>query len=123
MNDWQTKVILGLIPAFLAMGGWAITLEGRVQVIDARQQERGPVIAEIKADHKELNKRVDEIASDPNPRPSAKIILDEHARRIDKLEARLSSLHEYIIALPVRPQQPPQFKERRGEIDSPVFRQ
>lgn len=108
MNDWQTRTLIALIPSGIAVSGWLIALESRVQLIDTRQQERAPRIGKLEEEVERLQLAI-------GPTPQAKIILEEHNRRIDRLEARMNSLHEYILQLPDRPpfRQP---GTRRGDL-------
>jgi hypothetical protein len=61
---------------------------------------------------------------DPSPKPETKVAIEalkgENDRlddRITRLEERLNNIHNYILALPVRPSTyAPRFLSRRGDL-------
>ncbi len=113
MNDWNGRIILGSIPVLLAIGGWVLSLETRLQQVAITQNERTTTFADIKQEIRDISKELDALSKVPTP--PAKILLDEHNRRIERLETRLNYMHEYIISLPVRPSPMP-FRDKRGDL-------
>jgi hypothetical protein len=104
--DWQTKALTLAIPAIVAMGGWAFSMEGRLQRTVAQQEERGPRIAHFEVMLEDLAKEI----HDPVASPETRISLDSLRHdfeslddRVTRLEERVNNLHSYILALPIRP--------------------
>ena len=103
------------------MAGWALTLETRISEISTQQAERGPRIAAMEA----LVSQLHDAIHDPSPKPETKVAIEalkgEHERlddRVTRLEERLNSLHNYILALPIRPgPYAPQGPTRRGDLN------
>jgi hypothetical protein len=114
MNDWRDKLLLAFIPIIAASVGWLVTLNSRVERIDTLQQERIRWQNVVEAQHADLDRKIERILSNPEPTPPAKIFLDQHERRLEKLESRVNGLHEYLIQLPIRP--PPYAPNKRGDL-------
>lgn len=98
----------------IAIGGWGVSVESRINAMSVIQQERAPVIIRHSQEIGELYA----LARDPEPRPKAKVILDQmmsdhahHEDRINRLEERLSNLHQFLLQ--VKPVVPP---SRRGQL-------
>lgn len=110
MDDWQTKVLLGLIPVAIAGSGWILSLESRIQVIDARQQER---TARFDALEKSIS-RVTDAVMDPRPKPETRVEMNNLSQDLErmkdevgKINERINNLHTYITQIPsLRPQAP-----------------
>lgn len=107
--------------AAIAILGWAVSLETRIGNISSIQVERAGVLGKIQA---QLD-RVDAMASDPAPKAETKIemvaIHKEHEimdGRVDRLETRLNYIHNYLMALPIRPPPAPLLPapSKRGDI-------
>jgi hypothetical protein len=104
-DEWTFRGVSLLFPIVLATAGWALTLETRISEISTQQAERGPRIA-----MEALVSQLHDAIHDPSSKPETKVAIDalkaEHDHlddRITRLEERLNSLHNYILALPVRP--------------------
>ncbi len=105
-DEWTLRAVSLLFPIVLAMAGWALTLETRISTIATQQAERGPRITAMET----LISQLHDAIHDPSPKPETKVAIEalkgEHDRlddRVTRLEERLNSLHNYILALPVRP--------------------
>lgn len=120
MNDWNSKLAVASIPVVLSIAGWVLSLETRLQQVAITQNERTTTFADIKQEIRDISKELDALSKSPTP--PAKILLDEHNRRIERLETRMNYMHEYIISLPVRPPPMP-FRDKRGDITSPIIPQ
>lgn len=120
MDDWKSRIFLGLIPVALAISGWVLSLESRIQVIDARQQERTGRFDNLEHMLGEMEKQI----SDPSPKPETKIAIEGLRRDMDntheeivRLNERLNNLHNFLL-------QTPPFKPntRRGSrFDTPLI--
>ena len=107
--------------ALIAIVGWAVSLEVRIGNITAIQIERASVLGKLQA---QIG-HIEAIASDPSPKPQAKIELtalhkehDDLDARVDRMETRLNYIHNYLIALPVRPPPIPMIPapNKRGDL-------
>lgn len=103
MNDWQSKAIVAMVPVVIAVAGWSISLENRIQVIDARQSERTS-----RFDHLEqMLTQVNRAVMDPAPKPETKIAIESLRRDMDnsheeivRLNERLNNLHNFLLQTP-----------------------
>lgn len=119
-DEWTFRGVSLLFPIVLAMAGWALTLETRISEISTQQAERGPRIAAMEALVSQLHDAIHDPSSKPETKVAIEALKGEHERldnRVTRLEERLNSLHNYILALPVRPSpyalpRP----ERRGDL-------
>jgi hypothetical protein len=119
-DEWTFRGVSLLFPIVLAMAGWALTLETRISEISTQQAERGPRIAAMEA----LVSQLHDAIHDPSPKPETKVAIEalkgEHDRlddRVTRLEERLNNIHNYILALPVRPSPyAPPMPSRRGDL-------
>lgn len=105
-KDQLIKIAAIVIPIFIAILGWAYNLTLEVQDIKLKQIERGPIIAELKADVTLLFKAV----TDPSPKAETKVAVSALQRdllsleeNLHRMDDRLNNLHSYILALPIRP--------------------
>jgi hypothetical protein len=96
------KIALACAPIAVPIFGWGYNLSMEVQDIKIKQIERGPVIAELKADVALLFKS----ATDPSPKPETKIAVDSLKReilsldeRLGRIEDRLNNMHAYLLSL------------------------
>lgn len=121
-RDLSLRIIAVLVPVILALSGWVVSLEGRLQEVKTKQEERGPRISALEAAVKDL----EETVRDPAPKPETKVavenIISQHRRleeRVDRMEERINALHNYLLMLP----RPP-FKGKRGDAlqFSPIYR-
>lgn len=119
-DEWTFRGVSLLFPIVLAMAGWALTLETRISEIATQQAERGPRITAIET----LISQLHDAIHDPSPKPETKVAIealkDEHDRlddRVTRLEERVNNIHNYILALPVRPSPfAPPAPLRRGDL-------
>lgn len=118
MDDWRDKAVLAMIPVIIAGAGWALSLESRIQVIDARQQERSMRFEHVEKILSQLSSEV----MDPRPKPETKVAIHAILQDIERLKddqsrlnERVSNLHAYFMQAP-RPPFNPQKDGRRGEI-------
>jgi hypothetical protein len=124
-DEWTFRGVSLLFPMVLAMAGWALTLETRISEISTQLAERGPRIVAIET----LVAQLHDAIHDPSPKPETKVAIDalkaEHEHlddRVTRLEERLNSLHNYILALPIRPgPYAPPTPSRRGDLPPPVL--
>lgn len=119
-DEWTFRGVSLLFPIVLAMAGWALTLQTRISEIATQQAERGPRLITMEA----LVSQLHDAIHDPSPKPETKVeiaaLKSEHGRlddRVTRLEERVNNIHNYILALPVRPSpyalpRP----ERRGDL-------
>lgn len=101
--DLAVRTVYVLIPVGMAVLGWALTLETRLQSAIARQEERGPRINRIEEELYALR----DSAKDPSTRVRIESVqreLDElrkvdglSSHRLDRIEERLNALHTFII--------------------------
>jgi hypothetical protein len=105
-DEWTLRGVSLLFPIVLAIAGWALTLEARISEIATQQAERGPRIAAMEI----LISQLHDAIHDPSPKPETTVAIEalkgEHDRlddRVTRLEERLNNIHNYILALPVRP--------------------
>ena len=119
IEDWQGKVLLGLIPVAIAGGGWVMSLESRLQVIDARQQERTIRFDNLERQMLIINSEV----MDPKPKPETRVQLQGVVQDIERLRdelqrinERVNNLHAYFMQVVPRPPFNPQKDGRRGEV-------
>ena len=112
-DAWTFKGMALLIPLVLAISGWAFALQGRIHEIDATQDERGARIVAIEQQIKSLT----DFARDPSPRPETRVAMKAMDDRMARVEERINSLHNYILALPIRPAPTPYAPSKRGEAD------
>lgn len=95
-----------VLVVIVALIGWGVSVEGRLHDL----QERQVVCRENSAN---TSKRVDDLwtyAHDPKPKPEAVVALDtikaeqqRHDAEILRLEDRVNNLHNYLMALPLKP--------------------
>jgi hypothetical protein len=116
-DEWTIKGIALLIPAVLSISGWAFTLQGRIHEIAAQQAERGPRIVAIE---QKLSTLLD-IARDPAPKPETKVEMQAMKEQINRLDERVNNLHNYILALPVRPGPYSAPPSKRGDLKLDEF--
>lgn len=120
-DEWSFRAITILVPLVIAIVGWSFALSARIEAIATKQEERGPKIASLEHQIEVL----EQIARDPSPRPEAKIAIaaikadhDKMDERVTRLEDRVNNLHNYMMALPVRPSPAPYAPpSKRGEAD------
>jgi peptidoglycan hydrolase CwlO-like protein len=93
----------------LVLGGWALSVETRINNTQTTHTERGPKIAALEAKLDVLTAQV----ADPSPKAETRVEMvamkTEHEAlnsRIDRLETRINSLHQFILniapRLPIR---------------------
>jgi hypothetical protein len=114
-DEWTFRGVSLLFPIVLAMAGWALTLETRMSEIATQQMERAPRIFELETT---INRLTEEV-HDPRPNPETKVTLEsiivQHKhleKRIDRIEDRLNSLHNYLLIIP----RPPFKGSQRGDV-------
>jgi hypothetical protein len=120
LDEWTFRGVTLLFPIVLGIAGWALTLETRISEIVTQLAERGPRLAAIET----LVSQLHDAIHDPSPKPETKVeiaaLKAEHERldeRVTRLEERLNALHNYILALPVRPgPYAPPGPSRRGDL-------
>ena len=98
-DNFTAKGIALLIPIVLAISGWAFSLQGRIHEIATQQSERGP---RIDAMEKKLA-LVAEAVRDPSPKPETRVEMKAMDDRLARIEERVNYIHNYLMALPVRP--------------------
>lgn len=118
-DNWSGRIITVLVPAVIAIGGWAFTLQSKIDVIGAKQEERGPRLVTLEEEVHDLAR----LAHDPAPKPETKVAVEEMKRahrdvidRLDRLEDRVNALHNYLLQMPARP---PFKNSQRGDLFSP----
>lgn len=116
-DEWSFKAIVVLIPAVLAISGWAFSLQGRIHELATQQAERGPRIVAIE---QKLSTLLD-IARDPSPKPETKVEMQAMKEQLSRLDERVNNLHNYILALPVRPSPYAAPPSKRGELKLDEF--
>jgi hypothetical protein len=114
--DRRSKALALVLPAIIAIGGWAFSMEGRLQRTMAQQEERGPRIVHIEAMLEELAKEI----RDPSASPETRVALDglrHDVERLDqrmmRLEERINGLHQFLLQSPFKP---PFSDKRRGDL-------
>ena len=117
-DEWTFRGVTLIVPIVIALAGWALTLQIRLQEISTKQEERGPRIAAIERDIDVLNT----IARDPAPKPETRVELQQmeqsHKRletRLDRLEERFNNFHQFLLQAGPTIMKPPQPPGRRGE--------
>lgn len=118
VDQWWKFFIPVVGSIVLAIFGWAVNLQIKVDHIATTQTEREPRFTAIEQQIKELVT----IARDPAPRPETRVELKAIDERLGRLEERVNSLHAYILALPIRPAPVPYAPpSKRGEADLKQF--
>lgn len=118
-RDLSLRIIAVLVPVILALGGWVVALETRLQEVTTKQEERGPHISALETAVKDL----EETVRDPAPKPETKVavenIISQHRRleeRVDRMEERINALHNYLLMMP----RPPFKGGQRGDASPPL---
>jgi peptidoglycan hydrolase CwlO-like protein len=119
MNDWNSKITLAMIPVLMGGAGWVLSLESRIQVIDARQQERSTRFEHVEKQISALNGEV----MDPKPKPETRVAMQTMTQDIERLKdeiqrvnERVNNLHAYFMQVVPRPPFNPQRDGRRGDL-------
>jgi tetrahydromethanopterin S-methyltransferase subunit G len=119
MDDWNSKITLAMIPVLMGGAGWVLSLESRIQVIDARQQERSLRFEHVEKQISAINGEV----MDPKPKPETRVAMQTMTQDIERLKdeiqrvnERVNNLHAYFMQVVPRPPFNPQRDGRRGDL-------
>ncbi len=115
-----TASMAGLI----AVAGWVVSLERRVQDNTTQIADRGPRIERLEKDVDALEKDI----ADPAPKPETRVAMlkldSDHKQldaRLDRLEERINGLHAYLLLLPRPSPVTPTPFSKRGSLTTPTF--
>lgn len=105
-SEFNTKIIIAIIPVVLAVAGWAYNIDNRLRDVAARQEERGPRISAMESDMAKIRAEIG--------KPSARLE-DRFDIRLSRLEERINNLHLFILQIGPKLQT----YQRRGDLEQP----
>ena len=84
----------------VAIFSWGISVENRLSNVSATQQERGPMLRQMKDDLGELSLLVHDPSTKPETKKEITQLWTDHDRlgaKIDRLEERFNNFHQFLL--------------------------
>lgn len=115
--DYLMKFLPTVVGTTLfALSAWGVSIEVRLNTLNAVQQERAPLLTKANEDISQLY----DLVKDPSPKAETKVEMDsmqdnmkQLADRIDRMDERLSNLHQFLLQT-MKPPQPVMPPSKRG---------
>lgn len=116
---YTDQVVGKAIPIVISLAailfGWGISVETRIGNIATTQQERAPVISNLRTDIAQLY----DLVRDPSPKPETRVMIEQmeathrrHEEQINRLEERFNNFHQFILQVMPNKMIPP---SKRGQ--------